>query len=107
MAKVELRACFKTHSRGIDYDPANSAYVLCAGRIDKNVDGESNCARLRAVRAEPEPRRPRSESPGMAATPSLTFGMLLKRYRLAAGLTQEGLAERAGVSARGVQDLER
>ena len=27
--------------------------------------------------------------------------------RLAAGLTQEGLAERAGLSARGVQDLER
>src|SRR3954466_937445 len=43
----------------------------------------------------------------MAATASSTFGTLLKRYRLAAGLTQEGLAERAGVSARGVQDLER
>ncbi|MDF3040374.1 MAG: hypothetical protein K0Q71_3080 [Thermomicrobiales bacterium] len=43
----------------------------------------------------------------MAAPSSLTFGALLKRHRLAAGLTQEGLAERAGVSARGVQDLER
>ena len=29
------------------------------------------------------------------------------RHRLAAGLTQEALAERAGLSARGVQDLER
>src|SRR5690242_18222544 len=35
------------------------------------------------------------------------FGELLRRYRLAAGLTQEELAERAGVSARGVSDLER
>ncbi len=35
------------------------------------------------------------------------FGTLLRQHRLAAGLTQEGLAELAGVSARGVQDLER
>src|SRR5438128_5871204 len=35
------------------------------------------------------------------------FGALLKRYRHAAGLTQEGLAERAGLSARGISDLER
>jgi transcriptional regulator with XRE-family HTH domain len=35
------------------------------------------------------------------------FGELLKRYRTAATLTQEELAERAGLSARGVQDLER
>ena len=35
------------------------------------------------------------------------FGALLRRHRLAAGLTQESLAERAGLSARGVQDLER
>jgi predicted ATPase/DNA-binding XRE family transcriptional regulator len=36
-----------------------------------------------------------------------SFGELLKRYRTAARLTQEELAERAGLSARGVQDLER
>jgi transcriptional regulator with XRE-family HTH domain len=36
-----------------------------------------------------------------------TFGTLLRRYRLMAGLTQEGLAERAGLSMRGVSDLER
>ena len=35
------------------------------------------------------------------------FGALLKTYRTAAGLTQEALAERAGLSARGLQDLER
>ncbi len=35
------------------------------------------------------------------------FGAVLRRQRVAAGLTQEGLAERAGLSPRGVQDLER
>src|SRR5579871_5088631 len=36
-----------------------------------------------------------------------SFGALLKRYRTAAGLTQEALAERAGLSMRGISDLER
>ena len=36
-----------------------------------------------------------------------SFGILLKRYRMAAGLTQEALATRAGLSARTVADLER
>jgi len=35
------------------------------------------------------------------------FGRLLKRYRLAAELTQQALAERAGLSAHGISDLER
>ena len=39
--------------------------------------------------------------------PLAQFGALLKHYRLAAGLTQEGLAEHAGISARAVSDLER
>jgi predicted ATPase/DNA-binding XRE family transcriptional regulator len=43
----------------------------------------------------------------MAITSPETFGALLRRHRLKAGLTQEELAERAGVSARGVQQLER
>jgi non-specific serine/threonine protein kinase len=38
-------------------------------------------------------------------TPS--FAELLRQHRLDLGLTQEELAERAGLSARGVQDLER
>ena len=36
-----------------------------------------------------------------------TFGALLKRYRMAAGLTQEALAERANLSTRAISDLER
>jgi transcriptional regulator with XRE-family HTH domain/tetratricopeptide (TPR) repeat protein len=37
----------------------------------------------------------------------VAFGDLLRRQRLAAGLTQEDLAERAGLSRRGISDLER
>ena len=40
------------------------------------------------------------------AEPSV-LGEQLRRYRVAAGLAQEELAERAGVSARAVSDLER
>ncbi len=36
-----------------------------------------------------------------------SFGALLKRYRLGAGLSQEGLATRASLSARTISDLER
>jgi tetratricopeptide (TPR) repeat protein/transcriptional regulator with XRE-family HTH domain len=43
----------------------------------------------------------------MATVSSLTFGTLLKRYRLAAGLTQEELADQATLSRRGIADLER
>jgi transcriptional regulator with XRE-family HTH domain len=35
------------------------------------------------------------------------FGSLLQRHRLAAGLSQQRLAERAGLSRRGISDLER
>ncbi len=35
------------------------------------------------------------------------FGDLLRQHRLAAGLTQESLAERAGLSVHGIQKLER
>src|SRR3954452_23861739 len=35
------------------------------------------------------------------------FGDLLRRHRIRAGLTQEALAERAGLSTRGISDLER
>jgi len=43
----------------------------------------------------------------MASTDPLRFGELLRRARQAAGLTQEELAERAGLSRRGIADLER
>ena len=38
---------------------------------------------------------------------SAPFGRLLREHRLTAGLTQEALAERAGLSTRAVSELER
>jgi transcriptional regulator with XRE-family HTH domain len=43
----------------------------------------------------------------MASPQTLTFGMLLRRYRTAAGLTQEQLAGKAGLSVNAISVLER
>jgi predicted ATPase/DNA-binding XRE family transcriptional regulator len=43
----------------------------------------------------------------VSAQPLSLLGPLLRRYRMAAGLTQEELAERAGLSTRAISDLER
>ncbi len=43
----------------------------------------------------------------MTAGEPQSFGSLVREHRLQAGLTQEELAERAGISARSVSDLER
>lgn len=43
----------------------------------------------------------------MSASGHTAFGALLRRHRLAAGLTQAMLAERAGLSERAINDLER
>src|SRR5579864_1691920 len=47
--------------------------------------------------------RPESSEAPVAST---SFGELLRRYRLASGLTQVRLAARAGLSAHGIQKLE-
>jgi transcriptional regulator with XRE-family HTH domain len=43
----------------------------------------------------------------MTTASPLTFGDLLRQHRLAARLTQDALAERAGLSGHGIQKLER
>ncbi len=43
----------------------------------------------------------------MASAQRVTFGQLLRRYRLAARLTQEQLAALAGIGVRSIGDLER
>ena len=43
----------------------------------------------------------------MTADEHASFGTLLRRLRTAAGLTQQKLAERAGLSRRGIDDVER
>ncbi len=48
----------------------------------------------------------REKRPEPTALPPV-FGDLLRRFRLAGGLTQETLAERANISARAISDLER
>ncbi|CAN5585895.1 hypothetical protein BH23CHL2_BH23CHL2_11110 [soil metagenome] len=42
----------------------------------------------------------------MAERSTPHFGHMLRRHRLAAGLSQEALAERAGLSVRGISDIE-
>jgi len=53
------------------------------------------------------PRRGARPVTGGALDESATLSELLRDYRLAAGLTQEALAEQSGLSARGIADLER
>src|SRR5215468_7134992 len=43
----------------------------------------------------------------MVSDGATTFGQLLRRYRLAAGLTQEELAAQSAVAVRTISDLER
>ena len=43
----------------------------------------------------------------MVESPPTAFGDLLRRFRLSAGMTQQDLAERAGLSVHGIQKLER
>jgi transcriptional regulator with XRE-family HTH domain len=45
--------------------------------------------------------------PERATPPPRPFGALLRHHRILAGLTQEALAERAGLSGRAISDLER
>src|SRR5256714_6207374 len=49
----------------------------------------------------------RGQAGAMATVQPRSFGALLKRYRVAAGLSQEALAERARLSTRAISDLER
>jgi predicted ATPase/transcriptional regulator with XRE-family HTH domain len=51
-----------------------------------------------------EASRPEASHP--PERPQESFGWLLRRYRLAAGLTQEELADRAGLSVKGLSALE-
>src|SRR5262245_13025205 len=46
-------------------------------------------------------------APRMATARTRSFGELLRRHRLAAGLTLDELAARAGLSANGIGALER
>ncbi|MBV9174369.1 MAG: helix-turn-helix transcriptional regulator [Chloroflexi bacterium] len=49
----------------------------------------------------------RSSAPDIIDVEHQTFSARLRRDRLATGLTQDALAQRAGLSVRGIADLER
>ena len=53
------------------------------------------------------PRNPRNTMEGEEEEGSSDFGSILRRYRLAMGLSQGALAERAGLSLYGISALER
>ena len=65
--------------------------VSAAGCYDRGIDDESSERWQMAVDMESLP----------------SFDQLLRRARRVAGLTQEQLAERAGLSARVISDIER
>ena len=50
--------------------------------------------------------RPHEDAPGTGSAQKLGFGELLRALRLHAGLTQRELADRAGLSAGAIRDLE-
>ena len=60
----------------------------------------------RPARHRPDRRHVQQENQG-APHRQTNFGELLRSYRQAAGLTQQELAERAGLSVHGIQKLER
>src|SRR5207249_2372044 len=70
-------------------------------RLWYNEETKPQCARI-DTREERQ-----GDAATMATRPPHSFGELLRMYRTAAGLTQEELAARAGMSARGISDLER
>src|SRR5215207_2242370 len=55
----------------------------------------------------PLPRSHRQQQMHSPTGGAQAFGVLLRRHRLTVGLSQEALAERAGLSVRGLSDLER
>src|SRR4051794_24032536 len=84
-----------------------------AHRVAKTVNCVGRSAALDWQHSEHPADRDAPESTHGAAmrhdepSETPTFGELLRRHRRARELTQEALAERAGVSARAVSDLER
>ena len=59
------------------------------------------------IRRGPVDQGRESQRVGQTQPKTPGFGRMLREYRLAAGLTQDALAERALLSVRGIADLER
>src|SRR5579862_9577862 len=85
-------------------DQRRGSRVLASPACSARATEPVACQRSRSVR-----RRGRARKRGlvMATVEPITFGALLRRHRKAAGLTQEELAERAGLSPNNISVLER
>src|SRR5438067_12133459 len=84
--------------------PRSMSVAYACFRLHLRLQWPSAVARLRLCRRD---GRYHGKVNVVATVERRAFGALLKRYRLAAGLTHEGLAERARLSARTISDLER
>jgi predicted ATPase/transcriptional regulator with XRE-family HTH domain/TolA-binding protein len=105
------------------HDPVGFGDLVLDDHVVQLVWGHGRCSLALGVwpdlmvgalarQTRPGPPRvlavPRRFAGGPMPSPDRSpFGALLKRHRLAAGLTQEALAERAGLSPKAVSDLER
>src|SRR5215212_3347569 len=103
------------HSRSLSGPPPRAPHTVpprISRSIAKCVIRETRTAVIRwtavvrAVHVHHRPGRAREERV-MDNVPAASFASLLRRHRVASGLSQEALAERAGLSARAVSDLER
>src|SRR5262245_19803229 len=99
----------RSHTRDQTRDQTRNrcrCYHAC-GSIDCRVPGTTLAAVAPERAGQPWPEGSAAMAgSGSGASPQ-PFGDLLRRSRLAAGLTQAELAERAGLSVRGINDLER
>jgi transcriptional regulator with XRE-family HTH domain len=85
--------------------PTDAAPVLYRRNADANLLAERGMLRPAAVPASIALGT--DGQSGRVAVGGMGFGERLRRYRSTAGLTQETLAERTGLSVRGIADLER
>ncbi len=76
-------------------------------RLELIVSGRSSTASARCYDGGTGKQRRPWTGRAMGTDEVREFGGLLRRHRIAAALSQEELAARAGLSARGVSDLER
>lgn len=102
---VEFVALYATGSRRERRDRRGECWTI-ETHVILHPDKPAGHRRKRGLSGWLPEARATVEDEGRASSSS-DFGALLRRHRLAAGLSQEALAERARVSADGISALER
>jgi tetratricopeptide (TPR) repeat protein/transcriptional regulator with XRE-family HTH domain len=100
------------YARGVIGDYFTGKVLAPTDRLDVLVvllgaDGEEQAAFATARDRIEERRRQRAAAAKAPEPPAMSFAVLLRQLRADAGLTQEELAEAAGLSRRAISDLER